>query len=93
MTKLVLILYSLFLNRYWTIGQILFIACWILIVRKYKISGQKTAIFGFILLFITLIFSILSLDVVAGKIAEFVWILLAISFVQEFYHFLKYENK
>lgn len=77
---------------FWPVFTLSFLVGYIYLIRKTKISGQKTALFGFILLFITMLFSLFHLDEVAGKIAEFVWILFSISFIQEFYHFLKYEN-
>lgn len=91
--EIILSLLSLIIQSFWTILQILFLVVWIVISKKVKISGQKNALFGFILLFVTMLFNIFQLDIIAGKFAEFVWILFAISFVQQFYHFLKYENK
>jgi len=38
-------------------------------------------------------FNIFGADDLAGKIAQYVWILFAIAFVQEFLYFLKHENK
>lgn len=73
--------------------QILGIVLLVIAVRRYKISGQKVAMAGFILLFITMIFSLFHNDTVAGKIAEYVWILFAFAFLQQFIHYLKYENK
>lgn len=78
---------------YWLLLEIVFICIFIYLIKKYKISGQRTAVFAFILLFITMLLNIFRMDLAAGKVAEFVWILLTISFIQEFYHFLKHENK
>ena len=89
-----LIFFNYLWNLYsWTIFQITFIALWIIFIRKFKVRGESTALFGFILLSITMIFSIFGLDAFAGRIAEYVWIVFAIAFMQEFYHFLKHENK
>jgi len=38
-------------------------------------------------------FSIFGLDAISGLIAQYVFLLFSISFIQEFYHFLKYENR
>lgn len=91
--EIIILLLSAISQTFWTVLQISFIAGWAVAIRKFKVSGQKTALFGFIFLFITMLCSLVHLDDMAGKVAEFVWILFAISFVQEFYHFLKYENK
>lgn len=81
------------LIKYWTILQLIFVIGWCLLIWRYKVSGQRTAHFGFILLFITMVLNILGVDSIAGKAAEFSLLFFIISFVQEFYHFLKYENK
>lgn len=78
---------------FWPAVTLFFLILYGISIKKYKISGQKTAMFGFACLFITMIFNLLHLDDAAGKAAEFVLILFAISFIQEFYHFLRYENK
>jgi hypothetical protein len=74
------------------IGQIIFVIIIIAILIRFKVTGQKTALAGFILLFITMLFSLIHKDDMAGIVAEYVWILFAIAFVQEFIHFLKHEN-
>ncbi|SRR5258706_11179619 len=85
--------YRYLVENAWEIGLILFIVSWIFCIRKYKVSGQKTASAGFTLFIIMIIFNLFSLDNLAGLIAQYVFLLFAISFIQEFYHFLKYENK
>jgi len=80
-------------NNLWIEFEILSLIVLIFLIKKFTISGQKVAAAGMVLLFITMFFSIFRLDYIAGKIAEFVWILFSIAFVQEFYHFLKHENK
>lgn len=77
----------------WTLGEIVFIVLLFIFVRRFKIRSQHVAIFGFILLFLTMIFSLLNQDVLAGKTAEFVWIVFVFVFFQDFYHFLRHENK
>jgi len=77
----------------WTIFQILFILLYVFLAKRFGIRGERTAIFGLILLFITMFFNIFGADDLAGKIAQYVWILFAIAFVQEFLYFLKHENK
>ena len=77
----------------WFTSEFIFLIVYAYIIFRFKISGQKTAIFGFITLGMTALFSIFHLDFLAGKAAEFVWMLFAVAFIQEFYHFLKYENK
>ena len=88
-----LLLFTLIAKSFWTIVQVAFIIVLLIIINKFKFSGQKTALIGFIFLFVTMLFNLFYLDNIAGKIAEFVWILFAVAFVQQFYHFLKYENK
>ena len=77
----------------WPIGEIVFILLWLLLIKYKKVSGQKTALFAFILLGITMICNVFGLDVQAGFIAQYVFLLFIIAFIQELYHFLKYENK
>lgn len=77
----------------WELGEIAFILVWVFMIRKWKISGQKTAIFGFILFLIMILCTLLNLDDATGLIAQYVFILFVISFAQEFWHFLKHENK
>jgi hypothetical protein len=91
--EIIILIATMLFQNLLNIIQVVFIGVWIFLIRKYKVSGQKTALVGFIFLFATMICSLFYLDSLAGIIAEFVWILFAISFVQEFYHFLKYENK
>lgn len=88
----------LFFYRYlvtylWEIGQILFILFWIGLIIKFKISGRATAWLGFIFLFITMLFNIFKMDELASLSAQYVFILFTIAVIQQFYHFLKYENK
>jgi hypothetical protein len=85
--------YRYIVDYFWTIVSILFIVIWILLIKRYKISGQQTALIGFILLGVTMVFNLFYVDEIAGKIAEFVWILFAIAFIQQFTHYLKHENK
>ena len=91
--EIIFLLLAKLIQSFWLVFQILFIFAWMFFVKRFKFSGQKTALFGFMLLFMTMIFNLFGADIIAGKIAEFVWILFAIAFVQEFRHFLKYENK
>ena len=79
--------------RYWSLLQLGFVIIWCILIRRYKISGQRTAHFGFIFLFIAMLLNMLGVDDIAGKAAEFTLLFFIISFLQEFYHFLKYENK
>lgn len=88
----------LFFYRYlvdfaWPIGQMLFIVLWCFLIKKKKISGRVAAAVGFFILFAAMICNIFGLDIQAGLFAQYVLILFFISFSQEFYHFLKYENK
>lgn len=88
----------LFFYRYlvdysWELGQIIFIILWLIAIKKYKVSGQKTGLFGFVLFFIMMILSVFRMDNTAGLIGQYVFLLFVIAFIQEFYHFLKYENK
>ncbi len=88
----------LFFYRYlvtylWEIGQVFFILFWIGLIIKFKISGRVTAGLGFIFLFITMLFNILKMDDFASLSAQYVFILFTIAVIQQFYHFLKYENK
>lgn len=62
-------------------------------IVRFKISGQKVAIVGFFLSFLSMVFNILALDNFAGIVAQYIWISFAIAFIEEFLHFLKYENK
>lgn len=85
--------YRYIVDFVWPLGQILLIFLWILLIKYKRISGQKTALFGCILGGIMIVCNIFGYDIMAGKIAEYVFILFVISFIQEFYHFIKYENK
>jgi len=85
--------YLYYINEYWFFVGFCFLLGYIFIIRKYHISGQRTALFGFVLLMVTMILTIIGADDIAKRVAEFVWILFTIAFIQEFYHFLKYENK
>lgn len=76
-----------------TIVQLIFLIVLVFVVVRFKIAGQKIALIGFLLLFVTMIFSLFHNDDAAGLVAEYVWILFAVAFVQEFIHFLNHENK
>jgi len=77
----------------WEIGQILFIVVWVICIRKFRLSGQFSAYVGFGFLIVTLIFNLIRWDDAASLSAQYVFILFSMSFIQEFYHFLKHENK
>jgi len=88
------IIFYRYINDYaWTIITVVFVLGCIFLIKKYSFSARKIALFGFVLLFATMILSIFSLDDLAGSMAQFVWILFTISFIMDFYHFLKHENK
>jgi hypothetical protein len=85
--------YRYIMSNAWEIGEVLAIILWIFCIKKFKISGQKTALVGFGLFIIMVLLSLFSQDDVAGFVAQYVFLFFAISFVQEFSHFLKHENK
>jgi len=85
MVKTLFSLYLLFLSNALFLLEVLFVGILIFLIKKHKLSGEKIGLVGFILLFITMIFSILQMDNVAGAFAEFVWISFFTSFIVEFY--------
>lgn len=92
MNQILLLLYSFFTNSIFEILQLMVVVAYIIVAIKFKISGQKTARIGFILLFCTMITVIAGFDDIAGTLAQYVFILFIIAFIQEFTHFLKHEN-
>lgn len=88
-----LLFYSYLVRYAWPLSEIAFIFVWILVIKYKKVSGRKTGLFAFILLGIMMVCNIFGLDILAGAIGEYVFILLVIAFIQEFYHFLKYEKE
>ncbi|HSW87866.1 MAG TPA: hypothetical protein VLG12_01765 [Candidatus Saccharimonadales bacterium] len=65
---------------------------YIFLCIRFKISGQNTAKIGFGFLICTSIAIVLTLDDIAGFLAQFAFIFFSIAFVQQFIHFLKHEN-
>ena len=72
---------------------VIFLGFYIFVIKRYRISGQKTALFGFILLFLTFLFSLIGSDILSGISAQYVFLLFIISFIQEFSSYLNNENK
>ncbi|SRR5581483_2831692 len=85
--------YRYLYDNFWQLGQLMFILFWIYLIKYRKISGKKTAIIGFALFTVMMFLNMLGLDDQAGLVGQYVFILFCVSFIQEFYHFLKHENK
>lgn len=77
----------------WPLGEILSIAVLIFLIKVKKLTGKKIALVAFFLLTVMLFCNVMGLDTMAGMIGEYVFILFVISFIVEFYNFLKHENK
>jgi hypothetical protein len=93
MNAIYIFLYNYLSLNLQKIIEYLLLLIYLILLRRFKISGQKTALFGFIALFITMIFNLFYMDTIAGVIADFVWLLFVTAFIQEFSQFLKHENK
>lgn len=93
MSNLFLAVYSFLYGSIESIAHLLLVIVYIFIVKRFKISGQKTAIAGFILFCITALLILIGQNTAAGIFSDYAFLLFVISFIQEFYHFLKYEKK
>ncbi len=93
MNEIFLGLYSQLLGSLWTIIEIVFITCMIVIIRKFHLSGRFVALLGFIFLAFVLIASLFQQDDSAGLIAQYVWIVFAIAFITEVVNFIHNEKK
>jgi hypothetical protein len=92
MTDIIFGIIDLIVASLWTLIQIISIFVILKIAKKKKIESQKIALLGFVLLAITATLNIFKLDLIAGKISEYILILFAIAFFQQFIHFLKTRN-
>lgn len=92
MNDLLLLFYNFFVGSISSVIQIISLCVYIFLIRRFKISGQQTAQFGFLFFIFTAIFVMLGLDEIAGIVAQYMFLLFCVSFIQEFVHFLRYEN-
>jgi hypothetical protein len=92
MTDIIFGIFDLIVSSLWTLIQIISIFVILKIVRRKKIESQKVALLAFILLAITAVLNIFKLDLIAGKISEYILILFGVAFIQQFHYFLKTRN-
>lgn len=75
------------------IFQLVILALYVFAIFKLHISGKTTAIIGFVLLIVTMMLNIFGEDDYAGIVSQYVFLFFVIAFLQQFYHYIKYENK
>lgn len=92
MLNLVFNVYSVLIGSLMTMMQVIFTLLLFFLMKKFQISSQRIAIFGFALLCIVLICNVIQQEDIAGDIAQYVWITFAIAFISQIVTFIRNES-
>jgi hypothetical protein len=79
-----ILLNYLIITYSWFFFELVFVIVWIVFIKKFSISFRASLKAGLGLLIITMLFVLIGIDTVAGKIAEISFLFISIGFIQSF---------